>query len=385
MDRRFPLIKSTPNLPVHSARTIKNSKDNLLDKSPLRLGAANAVKGSRIFTVSSNPTHYQIGPKLPPIISPYEAPAFIPIIHDPLAKLQASRRTVSNMISPQEPNNVVIKYYLKFKTGSMMGIPKEQNQDSYIIQSPLLASKAQHFFAVCDGHGPEGHTVSRLIKTTIIPILEKKMLRFGGIDALKFAIDETCQKVLHARFDCSFSGSTFVGVLIVGDTLWCANIGDSKAVIGSSVSSPCVPVELTRDHKPNRKDEVDRIIMHGGRIASHEQGGPLRIWFKDQNIPGLAMTRSVGDKASRLIGLISDPEVVERKLTSTDKFIIIASDGLWEFVTPRDAVEIVHNSMILGKSEGACERLIRESVTRWNANSISVDDITIIIIFLNAM
>ncbi|OMJ73910.1 hypothetical protein SteCoe_27292 [Stentor coeruleus] len=385
MDRRFPLIKSTPSLPMNSSRMKKYNKDNLIENSPLRLGAANSIKGSRNFSVSPNPAHYQNGPKLPPIINPYEAPAFIPIIHDPLSKLQASRRTISNQISSQEPNNVVIKYYLKFKTGSMMGIPKEQNQDSYIIQSPLFSNKAKHFFAICDGHGTEGHTVSRLIKATITPILEKKLLRFVGIDALKFAIDETCQNVLHGRFDCSFSGSTFVGVLIIGDTLLCANIGDSKAVIGSIINNSCTAVELTKDHKPNRKDEADRIILHGGRIASHDQGGPLRIWFKDQNIPGLAMTRSVGDKASRLIGLISDPEIVERKLISTDKFIVIASDGLWEFVTPRDAVEIVHNSMILGKSEGACERLMREAVIRWNANSASVDDITIIIIFLNAM
>ena len=49
--------------------------------------------------------------------------------------------------------------------------------------------------------------------------------------------------------------------------------------------------------------------------------------------PGLAMSRSIGDKAGREIGVISEPEIFEMLIQEEDKFIIIASDGVWEFLT----------------------------------------------------
>ena len=50
-----------------------------------------------------------------------------------------------------------------------------------------------------------------------------------------------------------------------------------------------------------------------------------------QNIqmPGLAMTRSFGDKAGRKAGTNGDPELLVRKITENDKFLVIASDGVW--------------------------------------------------------
>lgn len=59
---------------------------------------------------------------------------------------------------------------------------------------------------------------------------------------------------------------------------------------------------LSLDQKPERPDERERILKFGGRIFSqkNEKGedlGPLRVWMKDAPMPGLAMTRSFGDKA----------------------------------------------------------------------------------------
>lgn len=52
--------------------------------------------------------------------------------------------------------------------------------------------------------------------------------------------------------------------------------------------------------------------------------------------PGLAMSRSLGDKAGRDLGVISEPDVYEIILKEEDKFIVIASDGVWEFFTNAD-------------------------------------------------
>lgn len=52
--------------------------------------------------------------------------------------------------------------------------------------------------------------------------------------------------------------------------------------------------------------------------------------------PGLAMARSLGDKAGREVGVISDPDIYEVLIKEEDRFIVIASDGVWEFLTNAD-------------------------------------------------
>ena len=56
---------------------------------------------------------------------------------------------------------------------------------------------------------------------------------------------------------------------------------------------------------------------------------------------GLAMARSFGDSAAESVGVFAEPELTEVELTSNDKFFIWASDGVWEFITSQEAVDIV--------------------------------------------
>ena len=62
--------------------------------------------------------------------------------------------------------------------------------------------------------------------------------------------------------------------------------------------------------------------------------------MKEEEIPGLAMSRSFGDKVAALVGVVCNPEIMEWKLTGDDKFLIVASDGLWEFLES-DEVRII--------------------------------------------
>lgn len=71
---------------------------------------------------------------------------------------------------------------------------------------------------------------------------------------------------------------------------------------------------LSRDHKPSCKDEADRILANGGRIdpLMNSLGlfvGPLRVWT-NQNVPGLAMTRSLGDEIAHSVGVSDKPEIL---------------------------------------------------------------------------
>ena len=72
--------------------------------------------------------------------------------------------------------------------------------------------------------------------------------------------------------DTNYSGSTCVSVMTIGRKLYMANVGDSRGIVIQSVpgsSTECTCEALTRDHKPEDKDEADRIIKNGGRVDSY--------------------------------------------------------------------------------------------------------------------
>lgn len=70
---------------------------------------------------------------------------------------------------------------------------------------------------------------------------------------------------------------------------------------------------MSRDHKPNDADESVRILAKGGRIEAFkdymtgEEMGPSRVWLLNEDVPGLAMSRSIGDFVAQSVGVIPDP------------------------------------------------------------------------------
>lgn len=63
--------------------------------------------------------------------------------------------------------------------------------------------------------------------------------------------------------------------------------------------------------------------------------GPLRIWAANADTPGLSMTRAFGDAVAVGVGLSSEPEMVEAMLQPADKYLLLASDGIFEFMEAR--------------------------------------------------
>ena len=79
-------------------------------------------------------------------------------------------------------------------------------------------------------------------------------------------------------------------------------------------------------------------MSSGGRVAAYRDQhgnalGPARVWHLHEDIPGLAMSRSFGDQAAAEVGVNSIPEITEMNLQESDKFLILASDGVWEFIS----------------------------------------------------
>ncbi len=77
------------------------------------------------------------------------------------------------------------------------------------------------------------------------------------------------------------------------------------------------------------------------------------------------MTRSLGDSLAKRIGVIGEPEIIYHELTEDDKFMIIASDGVWEFVSNEKAIEIVNKHYTSKDVERAGRELAEYSRKLW--------------------
>lgn len=107
--------------------------------------------------------------------------------------------------------------------------------------------------------------------------------------------------------------------------------------------------------------------------------------------PGLAMSRSLGDYQAHSIGVIPDPgksfinhsiDIDKYELNQEDKFIVIASDGVFEFLENEEVAEIVWPFFVKHSPEAAGNALVRAAAKKWKENDTVIDDITCIIIFM---
>ena len=122
---------------------------------------------------------------------------------------------------------------------------------------------------------------------------------------------------------------------------------------------------------------VHPILSHNGQFV-----GPDRTWLQDQDTPGLAMSRSIGDEIAHSVGVSENPEVFRFDLKFEDKFIVIASDGVWEFMTAEEVGQIVWPFYQKNSPEQAGNAIVRAAAKKWRKFDSTIDDITCITIFL---
>ncbi len=126
---------------------------------------------------------------------------------------------------------------------------------------------------------------------------------------------------------------------------------------------------MSIDHKPNLKEEASRIMKNNGlidrKIENGIRSGPLRVWFRNENYPGLPITRTIGDIIASKIGVISEPEIIECNINNNSKFIIVTSDGIWEVLTNEEVSNFIDPYYKLMDCESAVNNLILEAKKRW--------------------
>eukprot|EP00301_Raphidiophrys_heterophryoidea_P023997 c7657_g1_i1.p1 GENE.c7657_g1_i1~~c7657_g1_i1.p1 ORF type:complete len:315 (-),score=46.44 c7657_g1_i1:480-1397(-) len=186
------------------------------------------------------------------------------------------------------------------------------NQDSFFIVEEFDGPATQ-YMGVLDGHGSTGHHVSQFITKHLPQIVHKKL---GKVDEdAEKAFIEAFAEVDHQlaeNVDATLSGSTCTTCLVRNGELIVANCGDSRCVLGYlDQADEWKAKDLSDDHKPDLPNEKKRIEQTGGRVAPLESwpDGPHRVWLRHEDVPGLAMSRSLGDRLAHSVGVSSEPEV----------------------------------------------------------------------------
>ena len=92
--------------------------------------------------------------------------------------------------------------------------------------------------------------------------------------------------------------------------------------------------------------------------------GPTRVWLADKDTPGLSMTRAFGDTVASSVGVIAQPHVLEITLEPEHQYLVLCSDGIYEFMSNDEIVGIVHAEAEKGALPAQIAKLLVRTVSQ---------------------
>lgn len=296
----------------------------------------------------------------------------------------------------------------------------------------FIRQKPEFFMAsLFDGHGSNGHKVAEFSEEFMQDYFESQEFADNTTEDFIREMFLECDKALisnQQKFSVFGSGSTAISIIFTETGIYVGSLGDSRAILATLPSEPkhfpklkktsgfkteFIPtrhlesIQLTIDQKPNLEEELNRILAHNGIVtkATNSKGepyGPYRVFQKTKPIPGLAMSRSLGDVAGKQVGVISDPIIEFFPLVNfKDQFLVIASDGVWDTMNNEDVSNFVetfrnkclnrvveHNDFEICEDNSTVARILAEEARfRWLGQcmeqDVLIDDISVIVIELN--
>ncbi|XP_010526975.1 PREDICTED: probable protein phosphatase 2C 63 [Tarenaya hassleriana] len=312
---------------------------------------------------------------------------------------------------------------LRTYAGGDYSIAVVQANSSLEDQSQVFTSASATYVGVYDGHG--GPEASRFVNSHLFPFMHKFAREQGGLseDVIKKAFKETEEEFCHMvkrtlpmKPKMATVGSCCLVGAISDDTLYVANLGDSRAVLGRKVSGNkakgVVAERLSTDHNvavEEVRNEVEALNPDDSHIVVYTNG----VW----RIKGIIqVSRSIGDVylkkpefyrdpvfqrhgnpvPLRRPALTAEPSILVRKLRPQDMFLIFASDGLWELLSDEAAVEIVLKHPRAGIArrlvKAALEEVARKRKKRYReitkmergARRSFHDDISVVVVYLDS-
>ncbi|CAH8305547.1 unnamed protein product [Eruca vesicaria subsp. sativa] len=276
------------------------------------------------------------------------------------------------------------------------------------------------FVGVYDGHG--GPETSRFINDHLFHHLkrfaaEQECMSSEVIKKAFQATEEGFLSLVSSQFQTrpqiATVGSCCLVCVVCDGTLYVANAGDSRAVLGQVMKGGDVlATQLSEEHNasfesvrqelqglhPDHSDIV--VLKHNvwrvkGIIQVSRSIGDVYLKRSEFNREPLYAKFRLRAPFSRPL-LSAEPAITVHTLQPHDQFIICASDGLWEHMSNQEAVEIVHNHPRNGIAKRLVKVALKEAAKKREMRYSDLkkidrgvrrhfhDDITVIVVFFDA-
>ena len=239
---------------------------------------------------------------------------------------------------------------------------RQYMEDFHIIIPNFQNDQNKSFFGIFDGHS--GSDAAIYLKNNLAKIFQNQLNQTNN-DINKSLIQSFSKIDNEIIAKYNESGSTCTVIFIYKDQnlnkkiFYCANVGDSKCYLITTKNIK----QISIDHNCNDKNEVERIKKSGG------------IVFNGRVFGTLILTRSIGDKELKKYGVINEPSIYKKEIENEDKYLILASDGVWDVVNEDDIFNLSKNNF---ESEEFCKNIIQMS-----KDGDTRDNVSCIVIKLN--
>uniref|UniRef100_A0A2P2L4C9 protein-serine/threonine phosphatase n=1 Tax=Rhizophora mucronata TaxID=61149 RepID=A0A2P2L4C9_RHIMU len=244
--------------------------------------------------------------------------------------------------------------FVKHGFSLVKGKANHPMEDYHVAKFVQIQGHELGLFAIYDGHLGDG-VPSFLQKHLFSNILKEEEFWVDPNRSISKAYERTDQDILSHSADLGRGGSTAVtAILINGQKLWVANVGDSRAVLSRGGQA----MQITIDHEPNT--ERGSIENRGG-FVSNMPGDVPRVNGQ------LAVSRAFGDKSLKS-HLRSDPDIQNIVMEDNMEILILASDGLWKVMSNQEAVDIARR---IKDPMKAAKQLTAEALKRDSKDDIS--------------
>jgi protein phosphatase 1L len=229
---------------------------------------------------------------------------------------------------------------------------RQSMEDIGVMLPDFISEKKMSLFGIFDGHG--GYDVVQYIKNRLPEIIKTNITKNNNYDSIENNLTSSFHKIDEELkfYDSEHTGSTATILLFQDNIVYCANVGDSTAFI---VYDNFIK-KISIDHKCTDPKEEERILLSGGKITKNRVMGQL------------VLSRCLGDLYCKKYGVSNIPDISVNKLEGNVKYVVVASDGVWDVVKENELLQLSKNRK---NAEGFCKDLVKLAIDKDTKDNVS--------------
>ena len=229
---------------------------------------------------------------------------------------------------------------------------RQSMEDIGVMLPDFIPEKKYSLFGIFDGHG--GNDVVKYIKNRLPEIIKANITKNDNYDSIENNLTSSFHKIDEELkfYDSEHTGSTATILLFQDNIVYCANVGDSTAFI---VYDNFIK-KISIDHKCTDPKEEERILLNGGKITKNRVMGQL------------VLSRCLGDLYCKKYGVSNIPDISVNKLEGNVKYVVVASDGVWDVVKENELLQLSKNRK---NAEGFCKDLVKLAIDKDTKDNVS--------------